>query len=130
MLSTFFRGSKPPPAIFFTKLGVFWPFLTHNWPKNIPKTNSLKIFKIYKVCTIFWCQVYPNRIKIKGAMLFSFFYYFLVKICFLRRKKHHPKKKVKKSLKSYFSSDLDKFGTKILCKSYILWKWYKTYILD
>ena len=52
------------------------------------KINPIFFFGKYKICTIFWYKVYPNRIKSKETMHFFlfFFYFFLVKIGFYHRK--------------------------------------------
>ena len=79
-------GPTPPPHIFFPELGFFNHFGPHNCPKNSSKVFFWKSLILYKVCTIFWYQVYPNRIKIKETMHFSFFYFFFVRICFFHKK--------------------------------------------
>ena len=48
---------------------------------------------LYKVCTIFWYQVYPNQIKTKDTIHFFIFLLFSRKdLLFLQKKKNHIKK--------------------------------------
>ena len=52
-------------------------------------------FEKYKIYTLFWYQVYPNRRKTKETMIFFLFSLFSRKDLFVRKKALSQKKKLK-----------------------------------
>ena len=50
-------------------------------PLNIDLKNFVVIFfKKYKIYSLFWYQIYPNRIIIEKTILFYFFCFFIVSV--------------------------------------------------
>ena len=75
-------------------------------PLNIDLKNFVVIFfKKYKIYSLFWYQIYPNRIIIEKTILFYFFCFFIVSVhrnLLIILKKHPRNVFFFKSLKPYF----------------------------
>ena len=70
------KGTVYHIYLFFFQI-VF--FFGHFGPLRIDPNFFVIFLKIYKTYTLFWYQVYPNRIKIEKTMLF-YFYFFIVSV--------------------------------------------------
>ena len=81
---------RPPINAFFFKIRCILVILD---PKICPFLFFESFIILYKVCTIFWYQVYPNQIKTKETMyFFSFFTFSHKDLLFLQKEKYHIKK--------------------------------------
>ena len=65
------KGTVFPIYLFFFQIGGFLVILDS---LELTQRKSEFFFKKYKTYTLFYYQVYLNRIKIEKTMLFYFFY--------------------------------------------------------